>query len=67
MEQVSLTQDPLLPDGCHPLGPPSGLVVSKLTFLRRLRLFSSGTMKAKADQIGFQLPTPALLSLLSAK
>lgn len=57
MEQVSLTQDPLLPDGCHPLGPPSGLVVSKLTFLRCLRLFSLGTMKAKADQIGFQLPT----------
>lgn len=69
VEQVSLTQHPSLPDGRHPLGPPSGLVVSKLTSLRCLRVFCSGKMKAKADQIGVQLPTPALLSepLLSTK
>lgn len=62
MEQVSLIQDPILPDGYHPLGPPSGLVVSKLTSLRCLRVFCPGKMKAKADQTGVQLPTPALLS-----
>lgn len=51
-----------------PVGPLPGLAVSKLTSPGCLRVFCSGKMKAKADQIGFQPPAPALVSepLLSA-